>query len=139
MDFDKPIIIDLPKIVDSRGNLSFIEEMKHFPFPIKRVYWVYDVPGGQKRGGHAFKRQRELIVALSGSFEVSLDDGSGKKSYRMNRSYFGLYVPNMHWREIEDFATNSLALVVSSTEYDEGDYIRDQAEFMRLAAGGSSK
>ena len=125
-------IIDLPKIIDKRGNLSFIEENNHIPFEIKRSFWIYDVPGGEHRGGHAYKETEEFIVALSGSFDVVLDTGAEKKTYHLNRSYFGLYVPKMVWREMNNFSTNSLALVLSSTNYDEADYIRDYNQFKNL-------
>ncbi|HOS16856.1 MAG TPA: FdtA/QdtA family cupin domain-containing protein [Bacteroidales bacterium] len=126
-----PHIINLPKIEDERGNLTFIEEENHIPFKIKRVYWIYDVPGGQKRGGHAFKEQQEFIVALSGSFDVAIDDGKQKQTFSLNRSYYGLYIPNGLWREMNNFSTNSLALVLSSTEFSEDDYIRDYAAFLK--------
>ena len=124
-------IINLPKIEDERGNLTFIEEENHIPFKIKRVYWIYDVPGGQKRGGHAFKEQQEFIVALSGSFDVVIDDGKQKQTFSLNRSYYGLYIPNGLWREINNFSTNSLALVLSSTEFSEDDYIRDYQTYLK--------
>ena len=130
MDFNKQFIVFLPKIEDPRGNLSFIEEEKHLPFIIERVYWIYDVPGGQIRGGHAFKKQQELIVALSGSFEVVVDDGRNKKVFPMNRSYYGLYIPAGYWRLMQEFSTNSLAMVLSSTAFEENDYIRDYDEFL---------
>jgi len=113
-------IIELPKIEDDRGNLSFIEEKTHIPFKIKRSYWVYDVPGGEVRGSHAFKDSEEFIVALSGSFDIVLNDGTVERKFSLNRSYYGLYVPRMIWRRIENFSTNSLALVLSSVPYDEG-------------------
>ena len=121
-------ITRLPKIEDSRGNLTYIEEENHIPFKIKRVYWIYDVPGGQKRGGHAFKAQEEFIIALSGSFDIIVDDGSNKQKFALNRSYNGLYIPKGLWREMSNFSTNSLALVLSSTDYEENDYIRDYSE-----------
>ena len=123
-------IIELPKINDPRGNLSIIEEHIQIPFKIKRIYWIFDVPGGEHRGGHAYKENCEFIVALSGSFDVVLDDGKEKKTFSLNRSYYGLYVPKGLWREMDNFSTNSLALVLSSTEYDENDYIRDYEEFL---------
>lgn len=126
-------IIELPKIEDKRGNLSFYESLNHIPFEIKRTYWIYDVPGGQKRGGHAFKHQHEFIIALSGSFDVTLNDGTFEKIYSLNRSYYGLYVPNMIWREMSNFSTNSLALIVSSSNYSDSDYIRDYDLFQKLA------
>ena len=124
-------LIDLPKILDPRGNLSFIEEQNHIPFKIQRTYWIYDVPGGQVRGGHAFIEQQELIVALSGSFDVFIDDGTEKKVFSLNRSYNGLYVPNGLWRKMENFSTNSLAMVISSTKFSEEDYLRDYNEFLK--------
>ena len=125
-------IIQLSKIVDPRGNLSVIEELKDIPFKIERAYWIYDVPGGEKRGGHAYKENDEFIVALSGSFNVVLDNGIGKTIFTLNRSYNGLYVPKGLWREMENFSTNSLALVLSSTKYDQNDYIRDYQEFLKF-------
>lgn len=122
-------IMDLPKIGDSRGNLSILEQLKQVPFEIKRTYWIYDVPGGFSRGGHAYKENQEFIVALSGSFEVELDDGENKKVYSLNRSYMGLYVPKGIWRKMQNFSTNSLALVLSSTEYSEMDYITNYDEY----------
>ena len=130
---NKPEIIQLPKFLDARGNLSFIEENNHVPFKIERTYWIYDVPGGEKRGGHAYKENEELIVALSGSFDVILDDGCERKTFSLNRSYYGLYVPKMIWREMVNFSTNSLALVLSSTKYDVEDYIRDYEIFKLMA------
>jgi hypothetical protein len=126
-------IIQLPKIEDQRGNLSFYESLNHIPFKIYRTYWIYDVPGGQTRGGHAFKTQHEFIIALSGSFDVILNDGESETIFSLNRSYYGLYVPNMVWREMINFSTNSLALIVSSTNYSDSDYIRDYNEFQKLA------
>ncbi len=123
------MIIQLPKFLDARGNLSFIEQENHIPFKIERAYWIYDVPGGEHRGGHAYKENEELIVALSGSFDVIVDDGNEKKTFSLNRSYYGLYVPKGTWREMQNFSTNSLALILSSTKYDESDYIRDYDEF----------
>jgi len=122
-------IIDLPKILDRRGNLTFIEGENHIPFEIKRTYWIYDVPGGETRGGHAFKDQEEFIVALSGSFDVVLNDGNDKKTFQLNRSYYGLYVPKGIWRHIDNFSTNSLALVLASTNFDIADYIYDYEQF----------
>jgi len=125
-------IINLPKFEDPRGNLSIIEEFKQIPFKIERTYWIYDVPGGQVRGGHAFKEQQELIVALSGSFDVVVDNGKKKQTFSLNRSYYGLYVPAGLWRQMKNFSTNSLALVLSSTTFDEQDYIRDYQEFLNF-------
>ena len=127
-----PHIIQLPKILDKRGNLSFFENNSQIPFVIKRTYWIYDVPGGEFRGAHAYKENEEFIVALSGSFDVVLDDGIEKKIFSLNRSYYGLYVPKMYWREMNNFSTNSLALIVSNTEYNDDDYIRDYDDFCSL-------
>ena len=125
-------IVELPKIMDPRGNLTFIEGNNHIPFPIKRTYFIYDVPGGEKRGGHSYYNLHELIVALSGSFDVVLDDGKNKKKFTLNRSYYGLYVPNKIWRSLENFSTNSLCLVLASERYDEKDYIRNYDELRKL-------
>lgn len=124
-------IIDLPKILDKRGNLSFVQQFTHLPFAIKRTYWIYDVPGGEARGGHAYRNNQEFIIALSGSFDVKLDDGKTKKVFSLNRSYYGLYVPQGIWREMDNFSTNSLALVLSSTEFNRQDYIYDYHEFIK--------
>lgn len=130
--FNQPKIINLPKIVDSRGNLSFFENENQIPFKIARTYWIYDVPGGELRGSHAFKEQQEFIIALSGSFDVVLHDGEKEQVFSLNRSYYGLYVPKMYWRKIENFSTNSLALIVSDKSFEENDYIRDFEEFKKL-------
>lgn len=130
---EQPKIIQLSKIADPRGNLSVIEELKDIPFKIERTFWIYDVPGGETRGGHAYKENQEFIVALSGSFDVVLDDGKEKKTFSLNRSYNGLYVPKGLWRVMENFSTNSLALVLSSTKYDSNDYIRNYEEFLKYA------
>ena len=121
MKIESAQIIELPKILDKRGNLSIIEEFKNIPFKIERTYWIYDVPGGESRGGHAYRENEEFIVALSGSFDVVLDDGNNKKIFSLNRSYYGLYVPKGLWREMNNFSTNSLALILSSTVYEEKD------------------
>ncbi|MEI6435920.1 MAG: FdtA/QdtA family cupin domain-containing protein [Bacteroidota bacterium] len=123
-------IIQLPKLEDPRGNLSFIEEERHIPFKINRTYWIYDVPGGQVRGGHAFREQQEFIVALSGSFEVEVHDGVKCQVFSLNRSYYGLFIPAGLWRGMQNFSTNSLALVLSSTHFDEKDYIRNFDDFL---------
>lgn len=128
----KSKIINLPKIEDPRGNLSYIEGENHLPFKIKRTYMIYDVPGGQVRGGHAYKELEEFIVALSGSFDVVLDDGKGKKTYSLNRSYYGLYIPKMVWRSMENFSTNALCMTLASTPYDKDDYLRDYDKFKKL-------
>lgn len=131
MNIKKPHIINLPKIEDPRGNLTFIEQINHIPFEIKRVYWIYDVPGGETRGGHAFKKQNEFIVALSGSFDVVLNDGNSESRHHLNRSYYGLFIPSRLWRHMDNFSTNSVALVLSSTFYDETDYIREFKEYLQ--------
>jgi dTDP-4-dehydrorhamnose 3,5-epimerase-like enzyme len=123
-------IIDLPRILDNRGNLSFFESTVHIPFEISRVFWVYDVPGGETRGGHSYRENKELIVALSGSFDVVLDDGISQRKVTLNRSYYGLYVPNGIWRHMENFSTNSLALIAASMPYDDNDYVRELADFV---------
>lgn len=129
-------LIELPRFNDPRGNLSFVEQLNHIPFEIKRTYWIYDVPGGESRGGHAFKQNEEFIIALSGAFDVIVDDGMNKKKYTLNRSYYGLYVPAGLWREMENFSTNSLALEFGSIHYDEGDYIRDYSEYLKMKKDG---
>ena len=125
-------IIHLPKILDPRGNLSFLESENHIPFKIKRTYWIYDVPGGEIRGGHAFKKQKEFIIVLSGSLDVIIFDGKQEQKFFLNRSYYGLYIPNERWRHMENFATNTLALVISSTCFDENDYIRNKSAYLKL-------
>ena len=130
MSLDRCRIIDLPKISDPRGNLTFLQGNEHIPFDIERVYYLYDVPGGETRGGHAHKDLHQLIIALSGSFDVVLDDGYAKKTVGLNRSYYGLYIPNMIWRELENFSSGSVCLVVASKTYDEEDYYRDYQEFV---------
>lgn len=132
-------ILNLPKIHDPRGNLSFIEENKPIPFIMERVYWIYDVPGGEKRGSHAYKKNCEFMIALSGSFDVCLNDGFREHKFSLNRSYYGIYIPNMLWRSLENFSTNSLALVLSSTTYNEDDYIRDFETFQLQKKYGWSK
>lgn len=133
---DKARIIELPRFLDSRGNLSFVEQLNHIPFEIKRTYWIYDVPGGEDRGGHAFKENQEFIVALSGAFDVIVDDGQQKKTFTLNRSYYGLYVPAGTWREMTNFSTNSFALEFGSTHYDKSDYIRDYNLFLEVKKDG---
>jgi len=132
-------IIDLPKINDRRGNLTFIEEKRHIPFEIKRVYYLYDVPGGESRGGHAHKRLQQFIIAASGSFDVILDDGFERKRFHLNRSYYGLYVPPMIWRELDNFSSGSVCLVLASELYDEEDYIRDYETFKRIVRGNEKR
>jgi dTDP-4-dehydrorhamnose 3,5-epimerase-like enzyme len=118
-------LISLPKILDDRGNLSFFETNNHIPFEIERIYWIYDVPGGEIRGGHAYKSLQEVIIALSGSFDVVLNDGKEERKYTLNRSYYGLYVPKLLWRQLENFSTNSLAFIITNQPYNETEYIRD--------------
>lgn len=129
----KPYLINLPKILDKRGNLSFIESNNHIPFAIARTYWIYDVPGGETRGGHAYRQNEELVVALSGSFDVVLHDGQQEYRFHLNRSYYGVFIPKMMWRTLDNFSTNSLALVLASTGYDATDYIRDFEQFKKEA------
>ena len=125
-------LIQFPKIVDPRGNLTFLQNPEQIPFQIKRVFWTYDVPGGEKRGGHAYKQQHEVIIALSGSFDVIVFNERGEKStFSLNRSYFGLYLPPATWRQMENFSTNSLALHISSSTYDANDYVRDFDNFIK--------
>ncbi len=129
-------IIELPKFLDARGNLSFAENFKQIPFEIKRTYWIYDVPGGENRGGHAFRENQELVIALSGAFDVIVDDGVKKKTFSLNRSYYGLYIPNGLWRTMENFSTNSFALEFGSVNYLPEDYIRDYDEFLKMKKDG---
>lgn len=129
-------IIELPKFTDPRGNLSFVEQLNHIPFEIKRTYWIYDVPGGESRGAHAYNNNHEFIIALSGAFDVIVDDGKQEKRYTLNRSYYGLYVPSGLWRKMENFSTNSLALEFGSSNYDPNDYILDYNEFVKLKGDG---
>lgn len=129
-------IIELPKYLDARGNLSFAEQNNHIPFAIKRTYWIYDVPGGEDRGGHAFKENQEVVIALSGAFDVVVDDGQNKKMFCLNRSYYGLYIPKGLWRTMENFSTNSFALEFGSVAYSAEDYICDYGEFLMLKKDG---
>ena len=129
-------IIELPKFLDARGNLSFAQNNTHIPFEIKRTYWLYDVPGGESRGGHAYRETEEFVIALSGSFDVIVNNGKEKKTFHMNRSYYGLYIPRGIWREMDNFSTNSLALEFASTNYSPEDYIRDYNEFLKLKENG---
>ncbi len=130
-------IIDLPKIHDPRGNLSFVENGRPAPFVIRRVYWIYDVPGGEVRGGHAYKELQEVFIALSGSFDVVLNDGQSTRNVTLNRSYFGLYVPNMIWRRLENFSTNAVCLILASMPYNEDDYLRDFKIFQEAKRRGA--
>lgn len=128
-------IIDLPKIEDPRGNLTFVEGGRHIPFDIKRVYYLYDVPGGSHRGGHAHKELHQLLIAMSGSFDILLDDGRTRFKYHMNRSYYGLYIPPMIWREIDNFSSGSVCMVMASQFYEEDDYFRDYDGFRQALQG----
>ena len=129
-------LVELPKFCDPRGNLSFAEQNNHIPFLIKRAYWIYDVPGGESRGGHAYKKTDEFIIAISGSFDVTVDDGEEKRIFSLNRSYYGLYIPKGFWRTIDNFSTNSLALEFASTPYDRSDYVEDYNEYLKMKANG---
>ena len=129
-------LVDIPRILDDRGNLSFVEENKHVPFAIKRSYWIYDVPGGEERGGHAYKTNDEFIIALSGSFDVVVNDGEEERVFSLNRSYYGLYVPHGLWRSIRNFSTNSLALEFGSTPFDTSDYVYEFDVFRKLKSDG---
>lgn len=130
MNVKVPSLLKLPKILDERGNLSFFEGDSHIPFVIERCYWIYDVPGGEIRGGHSYKQNEEFIIALSGSFDLVVDDGKEKKKYSLNRSDYGLYIPSGIWRQLENFSTNSLGFIAASTKYDEADYERDYQNFI---------
>lgn len=128
-------IVELPKISDPRGNLTFIEGSRHVPFDFQRMYYLYDVPGGAERGGHAHKALHQLIIAMSGSFDVLLDDGRSKKQFHLNRSYYGLYVCPLIWRELNNFSSGSVCVVLASNTYDEADYYRDYGEFLQTVGG----
>ncbi|WP_025145046.1 sugar 3,4-ketoisomerase [Pedobacter jeongneungensis] len=132
MGLEKVKEINLPKILDERGNLSFLEETKHIPFKIERTYWIYDVPGGEVRGGHSYYENEEIIIALSGSFDIVLNDGMIQKVFSLNRSYYGLYVPNGIWRHMENFSTNALGFIVASTKFSANDYERDFEKYLSL-------
>jgi len=128
-------IVDLPKIEDSRGNLTFVEGGSHIPFDIQRVYYLYDVPGGAERGGHGHKELEQLIIAMAGSFDVVLDDGAERKRFHLNRSYYGLYVCPMIWRELDNFSSGSVCMVLASNRYDESDYYRDYQQYLHALQG----
>ena len=125
-------LLEFPKIHDPRGNLTFVEGGEHVPFPIRRAYWIYGVPGGEKRGGHAYRELHEVLIALSGSFEVHLHDGSRRRTHLLNRGYVGVYVPNMIWRELESFSTNAVCLILASEHHSESDYVRSLDGFLDL-------
>ena len=129
-------LVELPKYLDQRGNLSFVQNNAQIPFEIKRTYWIYDVPGGEARGGHAYKETEEFVIAISGAFDVTVDDGKEKKKFSLNRSYYGLYIPKGLWREIENFSTNSFALEFASTSFNEDDYVRDYNDYLTLKSNG---
>ena len=132
MNINEVKLLNIPKVLDTRGNLSFIEEENHIPFRIERCHWIYDVPSGEKRGGHAYLNNKEFIVALSGSFDIVINDGIDEKLFHLNRSYYGLYIPAPVWRQIKNFSTNSLALILSSIPYNENDYIRETSVYQKL-------
>lgn len=134
MEENKVRLINLPKIPDERGNLSFFENSRQIPFDIKRIYWIYDVPGGEVRGGHAYQQLEEVIIALSGAFDIVVHDGKEEHRFTLNRSYIGLYIPKMVWRRLENFSTNALALIAANAPYDEADYIRDFSDFQKQSS-----
>lgn len=136
MTIDDVRLVELPRFYDPRGNLSFAEQNNHVPFAIQRTYWIYDVPGGENRGGHAYKLTSEFIIAISGGFDVTVDDGKRSKTFTLNRSYYGLYIPKGLWRQMENFSTNSLALEFADTKYDRNDYIEDYDEYVKLKNNG---
>jgi len=131
-------IIELPKITDERGSLTFIEATRHIPFEIERVYYLYDVPGGASRAGHAHKALKQFLIAMSGSFDIHLDDGYQKRTFHMNRSYYGLYVPSMIWREIDNFSSGSVCMALASKYYDEADYIDEYSDFINTVKRAAS-
>lgn len=130
-------LVDLPKIHDARGNLTFIEGGRHLPFEVRRIFYLYDVPGGSTRAGHALKQCHQFIISLSGSFDVLLDDGSEKRRFHLNRSYYGLYVAPLIWRELENFSSNAVCLVLASAPYSEDDYLRQYPDFLAAVGGGA--
>ncbi len=138
MSVECPRLIELPKVSDPRGNLTFVECNRHIPFQAKRVYYLYDVPGGETRGGHAHKTVQEFIIAASGSFTVTLDDGHERRQFFLNRSYFGVYVPPLIWRELENFSSGSVCLVLASDYFSESDYYRDYKEFTDVVRRGKA-
>jgi len=129
-------LIELPRINDPRGNLSFVEQNNHIPFEINRTYWIYDVPGGENRGGHAYRTTEEFIIAISGGFDVTVDDGKQKRTFKLNRSYYGLYIPKGLWRQMDNFSTNSFALEFADTKYDRKDYVEEYNEYLKMKSNG---
>jgi hypothetical protein len=138
MSLEQCRFIDLPIVHDVRGNLTFVEGSRHIPFDIKRIYYLYDVPGGAHRGGHAHKDLHQIIIAMSGSFDIVLDDGARQRRFQLNRSYYGLYIPPMTWREMDNFSSGSVCLVLASEIYMEEDYFREYQAFKAAAQGGSA-
>ena len=136
MNIDDVKLLELPKFSDPRGNLSFVEQNNHIPFKIERTYWIYDVPGGESRGGHAFKETNEFVIAISGCFDVTVDDGFRKKTFRLDRSYYGLYIPCGLWRTMDNFSTNSLALEFADTKYNRNDYVMSYEEYIKMKNNG---
>jgi len=136
MTIDDVKLIELPRFMDPRGNLSFVEQNNQIPFEIQRTYWMYDVPGGEDRGGHAYKATDEFIIAIAGAFDVVVDDGEQKKTFTLNRSYYGLYVPKGLWRSMENFSTASLALEFADTKFDRNDYVMDYEQFKEMKSNG---
>ena len=136
MTVDDVRLFELPKFIDPRGSLSFAEQNNQIPFEVKRTYWIYDVPGGESRGGHAYKSTDEFIIAISGSFDVTVDDGIKQKKFTLNRSYYGLYVPKGLWRVMDNFSSGSLALEFASTKYDRNDYLEDDGKYQELRNDG---
>lgn len=136
MTIDDVKLVELPKFADPRGNLSFAEQNNHIPFTIQRTYWIYDVPGGESRGGHAFKETNEFIISISGCFDVTVDDGINKKTFRLDRSYYGLYIPKGLWRTMDNFSTNSLALEFADTKYDRSDYVMSYEDYLKMKSNG---
>lgn len=136
MTLDEVKLVKLPKFADPRGNLSFVEQNNHIPFSIQRTYWIYDVPGGESRGGHAFFETNEFIISISGCFDVTVDDGRNKKTFRLDRSYYGLFIPKGLWRTMENFSTNALALEFADTIYDRSDYVMSYEDYLKMKGNG---
>lgn len=136
MTVDDVKLVELPKFSDPRGNLSFAEQNNHIPFAIQRTYWIYDVPGGENRGGHAFRETNEFIISISGCFDVTVNDGQNNKIFRLDRSYYGLYIPKGLWRTMDNFSTNSLALEFADTKYDRRDYVMSYEDYFKMKSNG---